>query len=59
MVQREQILGLVRHGLTFIGGILVAKGLASEGQIMDLVGMTVTSVGTVWSILSNKYNSLT
>ena len=54
MVQKEQILGLVRHGLTFIGGILVAKGLASEGQIMDIIGMTVTFVGTVWSILSNK-----
>jgi hypothetical protein len=54
MVQKEQILGLIRHGLTFLGGILVAKGLASEGQIMDIVGMAVTFVGTVWSILSNK-----
>jgi hypothetical protein len=54
MVQKEQILGLVRHGLTFIGGILVAKGLASEGQIMDMVGMLMTFVGTLWSVLSNK-----
>jgi hypothetical protein len=54
MVQREQILGLVRHGLTFIGGILVAKGLASEGQIMDMVGMLMTFVGTLWSVISNK-----
>ena len=54
MVQKEQIMGLVRHGLTFIGGILVAKGLASEGQIMDMVGMLMTFVGTLWSVLSNK-----
>jgi hypothetical protein len=54
MVQKEQILGLVRHGLTFIGGILVAKGLASEGQVMDMVGMLMTFVGTLWSVLSNK-----
>jgi hypothetical protein len=54
MVQKEQILGLVRHGLTFIGGILVAKGLASEGQVMDMVGMLITFVGTLWSVLSNK-----
>jgi hypothetical protein len=47
-------MGLVRHGLTFIGGILVAKGLASEGQIMDMVGMLMTFVGTVWSVASNK-----
>jgi hypothetical protein len=54
MVQKEQILGLIRHGLTFLGGILVAKGLASEGQVMDIVGMAVTFVGAVWSVLSNK-----
>jgi hypothetical protein len=54
MVQKEQILGLIRHGLTFLGGILVAKGLASEGQVMDMVGMLMTFVGTVWSVLSNK-----
>lgn len=54
MVQKEQIMGLVRHGLTFIGGILVAKGLATEGQIMDIVGMLVTTIATVWSVLSNK-----
>lgn len=54
MVQKEQVMGLVRHGLTFIGGILVAKGLASEGQIMDMVGMLMTFVGTVWSVISNK-----
>ena len=54
MVQKEQIMGLVRHGLTFIGGILVAKGLASEGQVMDMVGMLMTFVGTLWSVLSNK-----
>ena len=54
MVQKEQIMGLVRHGLTFIGGILVAKGLATEGQIMDMVGMLMTFVGTLWSVISNK-----
>ena len=54
MVQKEQALGLIRHGLTFIGGILVAKGLASEGQIMDMVGMLMTFVGTLWSVISYK-----
>ena len=30
IMQKEQILGIVRHALTFIGGALVAKGLATE-----------------------------
>ncbi len=54
MVQTEQVKGLLRHCLTFVGGILVAKGLATEGQIMDMVGMFMTFVGTVWSVISNK-----
>jgi|LauGreDrversion4_2_1035121.scaffolds.fasta_scaffold582006_2 hypothetical protein len=54
MVQTEQVKGLLRHFLTFIGGILVAKGLATEGQIMDIIGMIITFVGTIWSVISKK-----
>ena len=54
MERREQIMGLVRHALTFIGGILVAKGLASDGQIMDIVGMVITTFASVWSVLAKK-----
>jgi hypothetical protein len=54
MVQKEQVLGLIRHALTFIGGVVVAKGLATDSQMMDIVGMTMTLVGAVWSVMSNK-----
>jgi hypothetical protein len=54
MVRKEQIMGLVRHALTFIGGVLVAKGLASDGQVMDIVGMAITTFASVWSVLAKK-----
>ncbi len=54
MVQKEQVLGLIRHTLTFIGGIVVAKGLATDSQVMDIVGMSITLIGAVWSVLSKK-----
>ena len=54
MVRKEQIMGLVRHALTFIGGVLVAKGLASDGQVMDIVGMGITTFASVWSVLAKK-----
>jgi hypothetical protein len=54
MIDKEQVLGLVRHTLTFIGGILIAKGLASDGQIGEMIGAAITLVGTVWSVLSKK-----
>ena len=54
MERKEQIMGLVRHALTFIGGVLVAKGLATDGQIMDIVGMILTTFASVWSVLAKK-----
>ena len=31
-ITKEQFLGIVRHGLTFVGAILVAKGQVDDGQ---------------------------
>jgi hypothetical protein len=51
---KEQVLGVVRHGLTFIGGILVTKGLIDEGTSTEIIGVVIGLVGTIWSIISNK-----
>jgi uncharacterized membrane protein YphA (DoxX/SURF4 family) len=53
-MNKEQVLGLVRHILTFVGGILVAKGIATEAQSVELVGAVITAIGGIWSILSKK-----
>lgn len=53
-MNKEQILGLVRHILTFAGGIIIAKGLASDEMMSELIGGLMTVVGTTWSILSKK-----
>ena len=45
---------LIRHGLTAAGGYLVAKGLASADQIVELAGAIVSIAGIVLSILKNK-----
>jgi hypothetical protein len=51
---KEQIQGIVRHALTFVGGILIMKGLATDSSVQELIGATVTLVGGVWSIISKK-----
>ena len=51
---KEQILGIIRHVLTFVGGVLVAKGLASEALSQELVGATATLIGGVWSIIEKN-----
>ncbi len=51
---KEQVLGIVRHALTFIGGIFVVKGLATEAMTDEVIGAVVTAVGAVWSYIKNS-----
>ena len=51
-MKKEIILGLIRHTLTFIGGILIMKGLVDETTVNEIVGATLTLVGGIWSIIN-------
>ncbi len=48
-MKKEQIFGVIRHALTFIGGVLVAKGIIDEGTATELTGGVISFVGLVWS----------
>jgi hypothetical protein len=48
---KEQILGIARHTLTFIGGILVMRGLVDESTVTEIIGGVITLAGTIWSIV--------
>ena len=47
---KERVLGVLRHALTFGGGYAVAKGYLDEANIEAVIGAVITLVGTVWSI---------
>ena len=51
---KEQILGIVRHGLTFVGGILVMKGLLDEPIWAEISGSVIALTGGVWSIIDKS-----
>lgn len=51
-MNQEQVMGLIRHGLTFLGGFLLAKGLVDEGSMAEVSGLVMAAVGTVWSIVT-------
>ena len=51
---KEKVLGLVRHALTFIGGIAIAKGLFDESLVVEVIGGLMTLIGSIWSIASKK-----
>ena len=51
---KEKLTGLIRHALTFLGGLAVAKGLVEESMIAEVIGGVMTLIGAIWSISVKK-----
>jgi hypothetical protein len=51
---KDIMMGLIRHILTFLGGTIIAKGVADEATMTELIGGVMTVIGAVWSISSKK-----
>ena len=51
---KEQLMGIIRHSLTFLGGIAVAKGYADDATVTQIIGSAVTLIGAVWSVITKK-----
>jgi flagellar motor component MotA len=56
-MNKEQILGILRHTLTFLGGFIVAKGWIDENMAIEITGAVVTLVGVIWSFINKNKNS--
>lgn len=53
-MSKERILGFVRHTLTFVGGLLVMKGIIDEAMTSEIIGGIMTLTGTIWSIFEKE-----
>ena len=51
---KEQVVGVIRHVITFVGGILVVKGVVDDAMVQEVLGGVLALVGTVWSIVEKK-----
>ena len=51
---KEQFLGIVRHSLTFVGGILVTKGILDEAAYAEISGAFLTLAGGIWSVVAKN-----
>jgi hypothetical protein len=54
VMNQEQVLGLLRHVLTVLGGGLVAKGFIEESILLEGVGLITSIIGIVWSIADKR-----
>lgn len=43
---------LARHGFSMLGGLLVAEGLATNDQAMQIEGAGVAVVSIVWTVIA-------
>ena len=50
-MKKEQTLGLIRHTLTFVGGLLIMKGIVDEAMVSEISGAVMTVIGGVWSVV--------
>jgi hypothetical protein len=53
-MKKEQIFGLIRHTLTFIGGVLVIKGVVDEATFTEISGALLTLIGGICSVIDKK-----
>lgn len=51
---KEQVFGIIRHTLTFVGGLLVMKGLIEESVLEGLISGLITTTGLIWSIVEKN-----
>jgi hypothetical protein len=57
-IQQEQVLGVIRHIITFGGGYLVSRGKLSPTDVETIAGIVAAIVGVGWSFYS-KTNTKT
>ena len=49
-MNKDQILGILRHVLTAIGGALMVSGKADESMVAAGTGAIMTLAGLAWSV---------
>jgi hypothetical protein len=49
-MNKDQKMGVIRHVLTFVGGIFLAKGVIDESTLTDVIASIMVLVGTAWSL---------
>jgi len=51
-MNKTQVLGIIRHVLTFGSGFLIAKGKLDLTGAETLIGAALALIGGIWSIVA-------
>jgi len=58
-LSKEQVLGILRHTLTFAGGIGITLGYLDPSVVTEIISITMTLIGVIWSVIKNKKDAPT
>lgn len=47
---KEQWMGVIRHALTFVGGLLIASGQLDDAVWSEITGSALSLIGAIWSV---------
>ena len=53
-MSKNQILSLIRHTLTFVGGVLITHGAIEESIAEQIIATTLSLIGLVWGVIEKK-----
>ena len=53
-MKKEQVLSVIRHTLTFVGGLLVAYEVVDNSFVNEFIGGLMGLVGLVWGVVDIK-----
>jgi hypothetical protein len=53
-ITKTQGLAIIRHSLTFVGGLVVMFGLLDESTFTELSGSVIALSGVIWSIIEKN-----
>ena len=53
-MNKEKVLGIVRHLLAFAGGVLITQGVIDDALFTELFGAAMTLIGGIWSVVDKN-----
>lgn len=56
---KEQFMSILRHVITFVGGLLIANGSMDATSIETIAGVIVSLAGLVWGFMAPEKAPLT
>lgn len=47
-MKKDLILAIIRHSLTFVGGLFIMKGVVDETMVTELIGGLMSLTSVIW-----------